>query len=384
MEDPMRTKATRLTNLRSGLSSNLSGVLTLGLLNLALVSPALGQTTALPPSTVEAAAVGGSQQSQITSFVNHWGERAIGTDSQQASRAMTKLVEPMISSRVSISFRRAYSDALGSLFESFQSNGDIGSTLSALRLAGELGTTKSTQIILGGLDSDDAGVRIFAAGRAGRTFRTTAANGPAMSANDLSSLISKLESVSDSTNDQSLISACVQALGHGCSLPSDDFLAARADCIRIMCDAAGKQLSSDSSDLDSRVRMSMLASGAATNSLFQSREDSTHEAVKSAVGLGANMISIALSEVISGTMPEIEGRAMQVTLVRSGESLLYFALREHAELNGRSASGVEQTAFADLLEAGDDRSFRNKAALLLGPGSPIVTDFNFADDEFVH
>jgi len=380
MEDPMRTKPTYLSNM----NSNLSGILTLGLLSFALVSPASGQTTALPPSTVEAAAVGGSQQSQIASFVDHWSQRAIGTDAQQAARAQTKLIEPMINSRVSISFRRAYSDALGSLFDQLEANGDIGSTLSALRLAGELGSTRGTKIILSGLDSDDTGVRIFAAGRAGRTFRTTAANGPAMSANDLSSLISKLESITTSTDDQSFLSACVLALGQGCSLPSDDFLAARADCIRIMCDAAGNHLSTDLSDLDSRVRMAMLASGAATNSLLQVGEDSTNEAVKSAVGLGANMISIALTEVIAGTMPGVDDRGLQVTLVRSGESLLYFALREHAELNGRSASGVEQTAFADLLEAGDDRNFRNKAALLLGPGSPIVTDFGFADDEFVH
>ncbi|MBL4809815.1 MAG: hypothetical protein JKY43_07145 [Phycisphaerales bacterium] len=383
----MRTKSTYLMNLNSKLNSKLSSklsiILTLGLLNLALVSPAFGQTTVLPPSIVEAAAVNGTQQSQIASFVDHWGQRAIGTDSQQASRAMTKLLEPMINARVSISFRRAYSDALGSLLDALQANGDIGSTLSALRLAGELGSTRGTQIILSGLDNSDVGIRIFAAGRAGRTFRTTAANGPAMSANDLNSLIAKLDSIANSTDNQSLMSASIQALGYGCSLPSDDFLATRADCIRIMSNVAGAQLSTGSSDLDSRVRIAMLASGAATHSLSQVGEDSTNEAVRSAVGLGASMISIALSEVIAGTMPGVDDRALYVTLVRSGESLLYFALREYAELNGRSASGVDQTAFADLLEAGDDRSFRNKAALLLGPGSPIVTDFGFADDEFV-
>jgi len=372
----MRTKSTYL--------SNLSRALSFGLLNLALVTPALGQTTTMPPSTVEAAAIGGSQQAQIVSFVDHWGDRALGTDSQQAARAQTKLLEPMIHPRVSISFRRAYSDALGSVFDQLETNGDVGSTLFALRLSGELGSTRGTQMILSGLENADRGVQIFAAGRAGRSFRTTSVNGPAMAANDLNKLISKLDSITNTTDDLALTSACVQALAQGCSLPSDDFLAARAECISIMCDAASKQLTTGKSDIESRVRMSMLASGAATNSLLQVGEDSTHEAIKSAVGLGANMISIALSEVIAGTMPGVDDRGLQITLVRSGESLLYFALREHAELNGRPASGVEQTAFADLLETGDDRNFRNKTALLLGPGSPIVTDFDFADDEFVH
>jgi hypothetical protein len=348
------------------------------------VSSAIGQTTSIPRSTVEAAAVGGSQQAQISSFVDHWGQRATDSDPQLASRAQTKLLEPLINSRVSISFRRVYSDALGSYFDKLSSDGDIGATLSSLRLAGELGTTKSTKIILDGLDSDDAGVQIFAAGRAGRTFRTTASNGPALSANDLSSLIAKLDSITDTNQDHSLISACIQALGQGCSLPSDDFLSERAKCLNAMCDAASAQLTSEGSDLETRVRIAMLASGAATNSLLQIGEDSTNEAVKSAVALGADMISIALSDVIHGSMPGTDARELHVTLVRSGESLLYFALREHAELHRRPVGAVQQTAFADLLEAGKDRDFRNKAALLLGPGSPIVTDFNFAEDRFVH
>jgi len=372
----MRTNPTRFVHLNR--------ILTLGIVNLALVSPALSQTTSLPLSTIEAATVGGTQQSQISSYVDHWSQRATGADSQQAARAQTKLIEPLINSRVSISFRRAYSDAMGPLFDQLEADNNIGSTLLALRIAGELGTSKSSKLILSSLDSDDAGVQIFAAGRAGRTFRTTAANGPALAANDLNLLIAKLDALASSTTDESLIGVCIQALGHGCSLPSDDFLAARAECLRAMCDAASKQLDASSSDLESRVRLSMLGSGAATNSLLQIGEDSNHEAVKAAVALGADMISIALSAVLSDSLPPVNNRALHVTLVRSGESLLYFALREHAELERRSIGNVQQTAFADLLEAGEDRDFRNAAALLLGAGSPIVTDFGFADDRFVN
>jgi len=353
-------------------------------LNLVLATSAIGQTTTMPLSTIEAASIGGTQQSQISSFVDHWGERAASADAQAASRAQTKLLEPLINSRVSIAFRSSYSDALGSYFDSLTSAGDIGSTFSALRLAGELGTARSTQIIMNGLDSHDAGVRIFAAGRAGRTFRTTAANGPALPANDLTSLINKLASITKSSDDQYLISACVQSLGQGCNLPSKDFLAARALCLAAMCDAAGAQLTNGDSDLESRVRIAMLGSGAATNSLFQIGEDSTNAAVKSAVALGADMISIALSEVINGTMPSTDNRDLYISLVQSGESLLYYALRENAELKRKPVGNVQLTAFADLLQAGKDRDFRNQAALLLGAGSPIVTEFGFNDDRFVN
>lgn len=374
----MRTNSTRSQN-RSKM--NLSLALTIGALTLAS-SQTIAQTTSLSVSVVEAASIGGSQRDQINSFASHWSERAMGTDIQQAARAQAKLLEPLIGPRVSISFRRAYSEALMSYFDQLSNKSDIASTLSALRLAGELGTEDAVKMIINGLNSSDAGVRIFAAGRAGRAFRTTSDNGAALSTVDLDALITKLQAASTG-NDRALVGACIQALGFGCSLPSDEFLAQRARCLSVMCDAASGQVILDS-DLQSRARVSMLASSSATNSLLQVGEDSNTAAVRSAVALGANMISIALSEVINGTIPSVDSRSLHVSIVRSGESLLYFALREHAELNRRPAGNVEQTAFADLLEAGDDRDFRNKAALLLGPGSPIVTDFNFEDDQFVN
>jgi hypothetical protein len=384
MEDPMRTESTRLRSLTRSISKPIFKIAAIGMLNVAMTTSAIGQTTTLPLSIVESASVSGSQQSQIASFASHWSQRATESDAQASARAQTKLIEPLINDRVSISFRRAYSDALGGFFDKLQSNGDVSSTFTALRIAGELGTSRGTRIILDGLESDDAGTRIFAAGRAGRTFRTTATNGPALSANDLNSLIKKLDMLADSSDDQSLVSACIQALGYGCSLPSKDFLQARAMCISAMCDAAGSQLTSGDSDLESRVRLAMLGSGAATNSLLQVGENSNKDGIKSAVALGADMISIALSQVISSTMPGVNDRDLQVALVRSGESLLYFALREYAELNRKPVGNVQQTQFAQLLEAGEDRDFRNQAALLLGPGSPIVTEFGFADDRFVN
>ena len=351
----------------------------------ATTTACLAQTTALPLSTVEAASVGSSQFSQISSFVEHWSSRALESDTQQSVRAQTKLIEPLINARVSISFRQTYSDALASYFTELESNGDIASIFAALRVAGELGTSRGNKILLSGLSSTDIGTQIFAAGAAGRTFRTTAANGPAFSANDLNSLITALGSIASSSDDHNLVSACVQALGYGSTLPSNDFREARAGCLQAMCDAASRNLISNNlSDLEMRVRLAMLASGAATNSLLQVSEDSNNDAIKSAVALGADMISIALSDVIDGTMPAVSDRDLHVTLVRSGESLLYFALREHAELMRKNVGTVQQTNFADLLEQGEDRDFRNQAALLLGPGSPIVTDFGFSDDRFVN
>ena len=131
----MRTNRTRCNPMTSKLGRASAFVA----LNLVLATSAIGQTTTMPLSTIEAASIGGSQQSQISSFVDHWGERAASADAQAASRAQTKLLEPLINSRVSIAFRSSYSDALGSYFDSLTSAGDIGSTLrsASCRRAGD-------------------------------------------------------------------------------------------------------------------------------------------------------------------------------------------------------------------------------------------------------
>ncbi|MFK7759270.1 MAG: hypothetical protein AB8C13_04910 [Phycisphaerales bacterium] len=357
--------------------------LVLGAFQCVMIAPAIAQSS-ISLSTVESASISGSQGTQITDYVSQWTQRATESDMSQAERAQTRLLEPLMNTRVSISFRRAYSDALGTYLDELESSDSIASTFMSLRLAGELGTTRGSQVILAGLNHTDPGVRIFAAGRAGRTFRTTASNGPALSANDLSKLINKLDSITDTSSDSALISACIQALGEGCSLPSDDFLIARSQCLSAMSDAASRQLKNGQSDLESRVRLAMLASSSATNSLLQVGEDSTKEGIKSAVGLGAEMIALALSDVINRTMPDVKNRELHVALVGSGESLLYFSLREFAEFSNRPVGNVQQTQFAALLQSGEDRDFRNKAALLLGAGSPIIVDFQFPDDAFVN
>ena len=139
--------------------SHFGRIISIGAANLMLALPANGQTTNLPLSTIEGATLGGSQMSQISSFVDHWSSRAIDSDTQNASRAQGKLLEPLINARVSISFRQAYSDALASHLEALSADGSVSATFSMLRLAGELGTSRSTGLILDGLNHEDAGTR---------------------------------------------------------------------------------------------------------------------------------------------------------------------------------------------------------------------------------
>lgn len=339
--------------------------------------------SSLPLSIVEKPSISSSERAQIAQFVSEKADDAASTDLSRANRARQNLLAPLNNTRVSISFRRAYDEALAPVMEALGAQDNVGATLTRLRFAGELGTTNASRIIVGALDDEDMSVRIFAAGRAGRIFRTTSTNGPALTTGDLNTLIEKLGAVANSTDDPSLLATCVSALGQGGSLPSSDLREQRGRCIELMCDAASKAVR-DSSSMDQRERLAMIAAGFATNSLFQVGESATQGATKAAVALGADMVIVALDDVVNKRIPGVKDRAIHVALVQAGESLLYYAQTEHAEITGGNPNSVKQTNLHAQLKSGEDRDFRNNAALLLGPGSPIVETFGFADDRFVN
>lgn len=358
-------------------------ILTL-LLTTVLAPNALAQgVSALPLSIVEKPSISSSERAQIAQFVSEKTPDVTSSDLSRANRARQNLLAPLSNTRVSIAFRRAYDEALTPVMEALEAQDNVGATLTRLRLAGELGTTNASRMIVSALDSDDLSVRIFAAGRAGRVLRTTAANGPALTSGDLNTLIERLGATATSTDNPSLLAACVSALGQGGSLPSSDLRDQRGRSIELMCNAASEAVR-EASSIEQSERLAMIASGIATNSLFQVGQSSTQGATKAAVALGADMIAVALDDIVNKRIPSVDDRAIHVALVQAGESLLYYAQTEHAEITGRNPSSVQQTNLNALLKAGEDRDFRNNAALLLGPGSPIVETFGFADDRFVN
>lgn len=358
-------------------------ILTLALIAL-LASSSLAQgVSALPLSIVEKPSISTSERAQINQFVTEKVSDVVSTDLSRANRARQNLLAPLSNTRVSIAFRRAYDEALAPVMEALAAQDDVGATLTRLRLAGELGTTGASRMIVAALDDEDLAVRIFAAGRAGRVLRTTSANGPALTSGDLSALIEKLGSTAMATDDRSLLTACVNALGQGGSLPSSDLREQRGRSIELMCTAVSNAVR-EADSIEQTDRLAMIASGLATNSLFQVGQSATQGATKAAVALGADMIVVALDDIVNKRIPGVADRAAHVALVQAGESLLYYAQTEHAEITGANPTSVQQTNLHATLKAGEDRDFRNRAALLLGPGSPIVETFGFADDRFVN
>jgi len=352
----------------------------------ALDAGALAQFGTLPRAIVEAPSISGAQRAEIDEFVAGRLDDAVGTDAADAAEAREDLLTPLEMGDASPAFRRAYEESLSGFFEGLASRADIPSIIAVLRFSGELATRESASRIIAALDHPDTGVRLFAARSAGRVLTTTATRRGAMNARELDTLIEALGRRAAGDDDALFRAACIRALGEGGALPSSRFIEQRGACVRLMCEGASSMVASidPGAAPGPEARAAVHAAGRATSSLSRVGADATPGSVRAAVALGADMIALELGGVIESTIPGVDERALAVTLVRSGESLLYFALREHAELEGGNPGSVQQTDLAAMLESGEDRGFRNAAALLLGPGSPIVTVFGFEDDRFVN
>lgn len=375
--------------IRSNISQIKRLALTLvGALALSAFSPvALAQSGAdLPSSTVEAISINGSQQTQINEFVSAWSERALGDNPQDNKRALEALTKPLAERGVSVAFRQSYGQSLTPLMNELAKKDTIGATLSSLRLAGDLATPSAATRVKDAMSHKDLGVQLFAVSRAGTIFANTKAHGPAMTPSDAKGLITKLESVGAPLSiNPELLSACVRALNNASALSSKDMGDARSDAIVALSNIVGTRLRGVNvkDDPQFALELALSAATAATASISDIGSNTTQPAVKAAVGLGGDIISVTLRRVLANTIEPVAKRDLTIRSVQSGESLLFFALRKHAELTGKSPSTVQQTNFATQLSAGDDKAFRNEASRLLGPGSFIVTEFKFQEERFL-
>jgi hypothetical protein len=347
-------------------------------------------TTELPRSTIEAISISSSQQSQITEFVDAWSQRALSDNTEDNKKAIEALTKPFAGRVATVAFRQSYTSALNPLLTSLKDKGSVGASISMLRIAGYLATPSALNMIKDELDSDDMGVQLFAVSRVGQVFTSTINFGPAISESNANSLIQSVETIGSQNdiNDE-LVRACVRSLSIGTRLSTDDIGNARSSSIIALANIVGSRLRSLSVTDDPSFAQSLAldAASAATSSISAIRANKTYttpDAVRAAVGLGGDVISVALRREIGKTLKPISNRDLTINSVQSGESLLYFALLEHAENNNKPAQGIRQTSFADQLREGKDKEFRNGASLLLADGSYIVTEFKFNGKRFLN
>ncbi|MGV6814766.1 MAG: hypothetical protein ACWA5W_07155 [Phycisphaerales bacterium] len=371
-------------NLRTCTST--AGALLVGSALLLAAPSAFAQSSDLPRSTVEAISINASQRSQVEQFIESWKERALSDDAQDRNKALEALTKPLQGRGVSVAFRQSYTQAIAPLMNAYDEDGSIGATLASLRIAGELATPSTVGRVRNAMNSDDLGVQIFAVSRAGRIFSSTINQGPAITDADANSLIESINTIaSDLSADANLLGASIRALSIAAMLPSNDMGDARSNAVIALANAVGPRLRAlDVHDDPSNVQhLALQAAGAMIASISDISSDVNQQATRQAVGLGGDMISIALRRVLGGTINPVSRRELTVQSVQAGESLLYFARRNDADLKGTSANSIQETHFAQQLADGKDKAFRNDSSSLLGPGSDVVTRFNFNNERFL-
>lgn len=337
----------------------------------------------LPRSTVETISVNPSQLTQIEQFVDNWAPKVTSGNAQDTKRGIEALTQPLQSQGVSVAFRQSYTQSLKGLLDELSASDTVSAKFSVLRIAGDLATPSAVARILRNLDDTDAGVRLFAISRAGQVFETTRLHGPAMTSNDAASLI---EAIAQTNADQpELVRAVARALASGTALGSKDLGETRSLAIIALSDLVGKHLQSLKPEDDPTFAQSLAfdAASSTTRSISDISATVSSQAAKAAVRLGGDIISVPLRRLLAKTLEAKDQRELTSRSVQAGETLLYFARRKAADISGRSSSDIVATQFSKQLESGDDRSFRNDAAALLGPGSPVVAEFKFAADRFL-
>ena len=341
----------------------------------------------LPRSTIETISVNAGQRAQIEDFVNNWAAQATSGDASNVKQALEALTEPLHGRGVSIAFRQSYAQLLMPTIDQLLDDGDIQSKISALRISGELATPAAANRVRRLINDDDAGVRLFAVSSAGRLFESAGVHGPAITDSDATALIETiLESAREQGSDREHTRASARALIDATTIGTRDLTATRSNAIIALSDLVGDKLTGLNDDEDPGFAQSLAlsAASATTTSISDISATVNADAARAAVRLGADIVALPLRRVIAKTIEPQTDRTMTVRSVQAGETLLYFARRKAAEIDGRPITGIATSDFSNQLDSGNDRDFRNDAATLLAPGGPIVTQFDFEDDRFLN
>ena len=337
-------------------------------------------SSSLPGSIVQSGTVSGAARQQITDFVESVTGSLDSDDIRNAARAREQLLRPLQDRDVSVAFRQAYGEALGSMLDSYSESEDVQQRLLALRVGGELATSDSVRIIRKHLTSSDAGIRLFSIGRVQRVFEMTSAHGPAISSSEATGLVRLIAKQAESTADPIELDGIVRALAAGASLPGSDLSGARNASVQSMESVVSPILRGlePNGDTQTAYRLALRAASAMTGSIIDVNASTDAAALKASIGLAGDMLSVPLRQIFAGYELEGAERELAIRSVQSAEALLYFARKKQP-----GGSQVAQTGFADLLEQGENRDFRNSVSLLLDANSKLVGDNGFEANRFV-
>lgn len=343
----------------------------------------LAQLDTLPVSVTGAARIDSGLQQQIDAYVARCAPGLSSGDFEEAKRARDQLLQPLESPGFSVAFRQAYAEALWPTMQDLLASDDPFDQLAGMRLAGQAATERPTEALIERLSSDDAGVRVFAAGRLGGVIRTATTATGSVSTETVQKIVRALAERVRTDEELRVADASVRALGEATVLSPRALDGVRDLATRELAEAIGARLRHGRSSLtpdQDEMLVALRALGLIGRSVADANANPSAETSKSAVGAGGDAIGYILARFDADLIGE--DKTVEVRLVRAAQTAFFFGRQRHAEATGGSGNIPQPTLDAQL-EGQRPREFRNEAIRLLGPASSLIGEFGFKPDRFI-
>ncbi len=351
------------------------GLLAAGVLA-AVSHAAVAQVETLDPRLISSSSISGSDQSAISAFVNAHAPRLSADSFSDVRRARTALLAPLSQTNATVSFRNAYAEAIWPAVEALLDSDDATHQLTGMRVAGMLGTDDAADRLVELLASDDAGVRVFAAGRLGDTLGTVGPAAAAISPNATAEVIDALGDAISNDEEPRVADAAARALERAMEIRPGLLNNARSRAIEVLSSSASTRIGDAAND-ETAVGFSLRVCGVVRTAISTS-DPVTVASAKAAIGMGA--------DVLKGVVYTYDARQPatdeQVGLVSAAEAVIFYARRQHAQATNTRAS-FGPTSFAQTLRAEnvtERRDFRNNGIRFL---QDLERDYGFETNRFI-
>ncbi|MEQ8770381.1 MAG: hypothetical protein RIB60_07725 [Phycisphaerales bacterium] len=369
----MRTFFDRSTRRRP-LATQARGLLVAGLLA-AASHAATAQVETLDPRVISSSSISGSDRSAIESFVTAHAAGLTSDTFNNVRRSRTALLAPLAESNATVSFRNAYADAIWPTIESLLDADDATRRLTGMRLAGMLGTDEAAGRLVDLLMSDDAGVRVFAAGRLGDTLSTVGPAAAAISPDAAAEIIDALGDAIANDDEPRVADAAVRALEQAMQIRPGLLNQARARAIRVLSESASERIAA-LGEGETAVEFSLRVCGV-VRAAVSTNDPVTTDAARAAIAAGADVLA-GVVETYDARQPATDE---QIGLVSAAEATIFFARRQHAQATNTPAN-FGATNFAQTLQAEnltERRDFRNNGVRFL---QSLEDDYDFEAGRF--
>lgn len=389
---PTRNKAPQITRLQL-LQKPVFFLLAALIGGLFISTPARSQE--IPNEIVSAATtLNAEQQKAVETYAQPLLEGIKGDEATKVRDARVGLIKPLQRSVVGVPFRQAYSKVLGIPLTQLATGKRTLNAVNALRVAAELATTEGFDVIEKGFSSDDAAVRVAAAGAAGRAFSIASKATSIVVPKRLLDMTTALGKLVESDPNSDVVDGAADALVE--AIRSSASTEVRNGAVAALCRGVSAQTQKVKSAVpDKRTLFAILRAGLAlrdelTNANAGNRPALPAESIKAIGEVGGDMIASVARLVASGALPNAkagdpqsvrrekeEERVMPAQIVGAGEQILSL-IADRTEPIRTSLSEKIREGTVD-----SDAKFLLDVKQLLGPGGRLTrAPFNLPANRF--